>query len=97
MESGFLEKKRAPTDARRYVYSLTPRSRDVFPLTISLVQWADEWIPAPGTPPLVRYHRACGARLHASVICSHCSGALHPRAVSFKPLDLPESGTPQGA
>lgn len=97
VEAGFLEKKRAPTDARRYVYSLTPRSRDVFPLTISLVQWADKWLPAAGDPPLVRYHRACGARLHASVICSHCKVELVPRAVSFQPLDLPEGGTPQGA
>ena len=84
VESGFLEKKRAPADARRYVYSLTPRSRDVFPLTISLVQWADEWMPVTSPPPIVRYHRACGARLHARVICSHCNGELMPRAVSFQ-------------
>ncbi len=86
VQSGFLKKHRAPTDARRYLYSLTPRSRDVFPLTISLVQWADEWLPADGPPPLVRYHRACGARLHARVICSQCRHELQPRAVTFAPL-----------
>jgi len=97
IEAGFLEKLRSPTDARRYVYSLTPRSRDVFPLTISLIRWADEWMPAAGAPPLVRYHRACGARLSARVICSHCNGELVPSAVSFEPLVPLVGGHPQGA
>ena len=94
VESGFLEKKRSATDARRYVYSLNTRSRDVFPLTISLVQWADEWLPAACAPPLVRYHRRCGARLHTQVICSHCRGELLPRAVSFQPLASPGDVAP---
>jgi DNA-binding HxlR family transcriptional regulator len=95
--AAFLEKKSAPDDARRYLYSLTPRSRDVFPLTIALVQWADEWMPVDSGPPLVRYHRACGARLQAQVICSHCRGELVPRAVSFQPLAPSDDGAPQGA
>lgn len=96
VDSGFLKKKPDPADARRFLYSLTPRSRDVFPLTISLVQWADKWLPVDTAPPLVRYHRACGARLHADVICSHCSGELLPRAVSIQPKALPSGGADQG-
>jgi DNA-binding HxlR family transcriptional regulator len=88
-DTGFLVKKRSSQDARRYLYGLTPRSRDVFPLTISLVQWADEHLTPGVKPPIVRHHRACGARLHAQVICSHCRGELLPREVGFKPLAPP--------
>jgi len=97
VDSGFLKKKPDPADARRFLYSLTPRSRDVFPLTISLVQWADKWLPVDTAPPLVRYHRACGARLHADVICSHCSGELLPHAVTIQPTAQPHGGANQGS
>lgn len=87
VDAGFLVRTRSPDDARRFVYRLTPRSRDVFPLTITLVQWADRWLPpARRAPTMTRIHRACGKPLHAVVTCSVCGEALLPRRVSFKAL-----------
>ena len=100
VEAGFLEKRRGTKDARRFVYALTDRSRDVFPLTIALVQWADAWLAErpglPGhqarhAPPMLRIHRACGASLHAEVRCSHCGVELLPHRVSFHPAPDDES------
>lgn len=81
--AGFLAKQRSPDDARRFLYTLTDRSRDVFPLTISLVQWADQWLPARRGPPMLRFHRPCGSALHAVALCSHCGRALLPHRVAF--------------
>ena len=101
VQAGFLEKRRGADDARRFVYLLTERSRHVFPLTIALVQWADTWLSArPGraaphahhTPPMLRFHRACGARFEAEVRCSHCGQELLPHRVSFRPA--PDSAAP---
>jgi DNA-binding HxlR family transcriptional regulator len=83
VQSGFLVKRRAPDDGRRFDYALTDRGRDVYPLTISLVQWADRWLPARGGAPMRRIHRGCGAVLEAKVLCSCCGGELLPREVTF--------------
>tara|TARA_R110001599_G_scaffold263069_1_gene463676 strand:+ start:286 stop:1365 length:1080 start_codon:yes stop_codon:yes gene_type:complete len=87
LQADFLQKKRSAEDARRFVYALTPRSRDVFPLTISLLQWADTQLKPGVQPPVQRFHRGCGARLQTKVICSHCHGELLPRAVGFQHAD----------
>ena len=81
--AGFLDKRRAPDDGRRFDYALTDRGRDVFPLTISLVEWADRWLPKRGGAPMRRVHRGCGAELQARVVCSTCRGELLPQRVSF--------------
>ena len=80
---GFLDKRRAADDGRRFHYGLTDRGRDVYPLTITLVQWADRHLPGGGTPPMRRVHRHCGATLDARVLCSHCKTELLPARVTF--------------
>ena len=89
VDAGFLEKKRSSDDARRFDYRLTPRSRDVFPLTIALVQWADRWLGPRRTPPMLRRHRACGQPLRALVTCSRCAAELLPRRVAFERMPTP--------
>jgi len=86
VDAGFLEKTRSAEDARRFDYRLTPRSRDVFPLTIALVQWADRWLPVRRAPPMTRIHRACGHPLHALVACSHCDAELEARHVRVEKM-----------
>lgn len=86
VHTGFLRKARSREDGRRYDYRLTPRSRDVFPITIALVQWADACLPGDAGPPLRRRHLPCGAHLQARVICSHCQGDLLPHRVRFEAL-----------
>ena len=95
-KSGFLSKNRSKNDARRFNYSLTPRSRDVFQLTISLEQWADSWLATKGQTPK-NFHTACGSNLKSKVICSNCSGELHPRFVSFQPKATPSALASFGA
>ncbi len=84
VDTGFLDKRKAPDDGRRFHYGLTDRGRDVYPLTITLVQWADRHLPGGGTPPMRRVHRHCGATLDARVLCSHCKTELLPAHVAFE-------------
>ena len=93
VDAGFLDKQRSADDARRFDYRLTPRSRDVFPLTIALVQWADRWLGPRRTPPMLRRHRACGQPLRALACCSHCAGELLARRVTFERLPKPVAST----
>jgi DNA-binding HxlR family transcriptional regulator len=74
----FLEKRRSAEDARRFEYRLTDRGRDVFPITLALVRWADRWLPNPRGPAMERTHAPCGARLHVEVTCSACGVELAP-------------------
>ena len=86
VDAGFFVKTRSSADARRFDYRLTPRSRAAFPLTITLVQWADRWLGPRRTPSMTRIHRACGQPLQAIVACSHCHQELLPRRVSYSTL-----------
>jgi len=89
-ESGLLSKVQAEDDARRYVYKVTDRSRDIFPVSLALLKWADRWLAGPEGPPTIRYHKTCGALLDARVTCSACNEELLPHDVAFsKPEDIP--------
>ncbi len=93
VDAGFLDKQRSTDDARRFDYRLTPRSRDVFPLTIALVQWADRWLGPRRPPPMLRRHRDCGQPLQALATCSRCAGELLPRRVAFERMPTPLTTT----
>ncbi len=90
--AGFIDKRRLAADGRRFDYALTDRGRDIYPLTITLVQWADRWLPKKGGAPMRRLHRKCGAPLTAQVLCSECGGVLLPRDVGF---ELPPARVPE--
>lgn len=89
--AGFIDKRRLAADGRRFDYALKDRGRDIYPLTITLVQWADQWLPKKGGAPMRRLHRNCGSRLDARVLCSGCGEVLQPRSVAF---ELPAARPP---
>jgi hypothetical protein len=69
-------------DARRFIYRLTPPSRDLFPYMATLGHWATRHLPgSPRTLHLV--HRGCGAPLVPEVACNHCHQVLLPQDVEF--------------
>ena len=82
-ETGLLRKTPSEADARRFVYELTDKGRDVFPMTLSLALWADRWLVTSAGAPRVRLHRPCGAQLAAIPACSACGGELRPWEVAF--------------
>lgn len=55
----------------RHEYRLTDKGRDLATAIISLLTWADHWLPAPGGPTVVLTHRDCGAPIRTQVRCAH--------------------------
>ncbi|SES15440.1 transcriptional regulator, HxlR family [Lentzea xinjiangensis] len=55
----------------RHEYRLTDKGRDLAAAIISLLNWADHWLPAPGGPTVVLTHRDCGAPIRTQVRCAH--------------------------
>ncbi len=58
----------------RYEYRLTEKGADLFPIIAALMTWGDRWA-APDGPPLEMRH-SCGARGHATVVCSECGETM---------------------
>ena len=70
-------------DARRKIYRLTPASRDLFGYIVCFSDWASRHhFHQPSS--IAPTHKACSRPFIPSVVCSHCSGTLHPREVSIK-------------
>lgn len=86
VDARLFDKRADAQDARRFQYRLTDRSRDLFPISMALVRWADTWLPHPDGPPMQRTHRPCGAAFDGVVLCSACGEELRPHEVSFQPL-----------
>lgn len=84
VEAKLLKKLPDASDSRRFQYRLTDRSRDLFPISMVLIHWADHWMPNPDGPPMLRHHRSCGQRLEPAVMCSACGADLKPWEVRFE-------------
>ncbi|MFD4636089.1 winged helix-turn-helix transcriptional regulator [Lentzea sp. NPDC058436] len=53
----------------RHEYRLTDKGRDLAAAIISLLTWADRWLPSPDGPTVVLTHRECGAPVRTEVRC----------------------------
>lgn len=93
VDARLLKKLDDAQDSRRFQYRLTDRSRDLFPISMMLITWADRWMPGTAGPPMLRVHRACGQRIEPVVMCSACAATLEPWAVRFEYLRQP-AGAP---
>jgi DNA-binding HxlR family transcriptional regulator len=77
VELGILEKRRYQQRPDRYEYRLTERGLDLVPVLVSLLRWGDRWA-APGAPPVVLVHDACGHDAKPVLTCSHCDAPITP-------------------
>jgi DNA-binding HxlR family transcriptional regulator len=63
-------------------YRLTEKGRDLFPVLISALQWAQRWYPAPEGPAVELTHATCGRRFSAVMVCDQCTRPLRGTAVA---------------
>jgi len=56
----------------RQEYRLTQAGIDLFPMTLELVRWGNQWL-SDGADPLVVRHLPCGNLLRARWHCDHCA------------------------
>lgn len=63
-------------------YRLTEKGRDLFPVLISALQWAQRWFRAAEGPAVVLTHTACGRRFTAALTCGQCARKLRGTQVA---------------
>lgn len=94
MEAGILQQERGTEDARRLHYKLTDSGRALFPILLSLWEWADRWIRDRVRAPIELLHHRCGHAARARVVCRACHQRL---AGSDLRLDLEPPAALPGA
>jgi DNA-binding HxlR family transcriptional regulator len=69
---GLLERSVYQTNPTRSEYVVTPRSRSLWPVLLSIWEWERHWVPehAEGLPGM--RHEACGSDFAPVVICHSC-------------------------
>jgi DNA-binding HxlR family transcriptional regulator len=84
---GILTRHAYQGNPPRYEYVLTAKGRDFFPASVMLLRWGDKWMAGAKGPPLLLFHKSCGAPLNPQVTCSACGGELHAHDVSYEFAD----------
>ena len=74
-----LEKFAYQQNPPRYEYLLTKKSKALFPLIMTLRQWAMDF----HTAPELLKHEPCGHNLRLSVTCSVCKAELKPEDIAI--------------
>jgi DNA-binding HxlR family transcriptional regulator len=57
-------------------YRLTEKGRDLFPVLVTALQWAQRWFDPPEGHAAALTHTACGRPFTAVLICDQCTGPL---------------------
>lgn len=91
VDTGLLEKRKYCHRPPRFEYCLTEAGLDLYGSILALMRWGDDWLAGRHDPPLALYHKRCGHRFHARVVCSACGEPVDPRQVTWH--DGPGAGT----
>jgi len=79
-EAGILEKKRDPNSGRSYIYSLTDKGYDLFPVMLGILKWGEEHAVMDGPkPPKIGVHDSCGKPLKSNPTCPSCKETITAR------------------
>ena len=79
-----MEKKKDSTDSRRITYRLTEKGRDLYPVTLALLQWGDRWMSDEKGPPLILQHKKCGHQMKPVMCCNQCGEAIHVHEMTYQ-------------
>src|SRR5262245_5345930 len=71
VENGVLERT-----GPRGSYHLTQKGRDLFPVVLSLMAWADRYEPGPEGPEVLVLHTGCDHEAGAALRCEHCDAPI---------------------
>lgn len=80
VERGVLERT-----APRGSYHLTQKGRDLFPVVLSLMAWADRYEPGPAGPEVLILHTGCDHEVGPALQCEHCGEPITVRDLRVMP------------
>ena len=83
-EDLLLERVVYQTNPVRADYRVTPRSRSLWPVLVSIWAWERRWVPLhSGELPVLR-HAECGAACEPELICQACAEVLFDKAIQVR-------------
>lgn len=65
----------------RFEYQLTEKGLDLYPIILSMVQWADKWMDKGLGKPIEFTHKSCGKKISPKVVCSECEEPIRVKDV----------------
>jgi DNA-binding HxlR family transcriptional regulator len=80
VEHGVLERT-----GSRGSYHLTQKGRDLFPVVLTLMAWADRYERGPEGPEVLVLHSGCGHEAGGALRCEHCAEPITLRDLRVVP------------
>jgi DNA-binding HxlR family transcriptional regulator len=97
---GLLERRPYQTNPPRSEYVVTPRSRSLWPVLLSIWEWERRWVPDHAERLPDMRHIPCGADFAPVVTCRSCGDAVSEKDVSARwgpsgswPRSMPAAST----
>ena len=82
-DENVLERVPDPDRPGRPKYVLTDKGYELGPAMLMLMKWGDQHYPAPGGPPRLTLHVACGGSFGADLVCDRCGKLARPAEVDL--------------
>jgi DNA-binding HxlR family transcriptional regulator len=84
VDAGMLERVRYRRDPDWYEYRLTESARDLYPVIVGLMRWAERHLATERDVPVPNLiHRACGEPARPYLACSHCHEPLNAHDIEI--------------
>lgn len=81
VEHGILAKVPYVARQERFEYQLTEKGVELYPVMLSMVQWADKWMDMGLGKPVEFIHKSCAKPLNTKMVCVECEQAVHIKGV----------------
>lgn len=81
VEHGILAKVPYVARQERFEYQLTEKGVELYPVMLSMVQWADKWMDMGLGKPVEFIHKSCAKPLNTKMVCVECEQAVHIKDV----------------
>lgn len=81
VEHGILAKVPYVAHQERFEYQLTEKGVELYPVMLSMVQWADKWMDMGLGKPVEFIHKSCAKPLNTKMVCVECEQAVHIKDV----------------
>jgi DNA-binding HxlR family transcriptional regulator len=82
-EHDVLEAVQIQSNSTWAEYRLTKKGRALFPVVVSVLQWAERWYRSPEGEALTWVHLDCGKTFSAVLVCDICGERLHRRTIEL--------------
>ncbi|MBP8006832.1 MAG: helix-turn-helix transcriptional regulator [Acinetobacter sp.] len=81
VQHGILAKVPYVERQERFEYQLTEKGLDLYPIMLSMIQWADKWMDMGLGKPIEFTHKLCGKKMIPKIVCSECDEPIQVKDV----------------